>query len=89
MANTNFAIDGKLGVKFDRVSTDPEFALGTVAIGNDHRVYTYVQASGAVATGTCSVDASYQCTDAAGTYTADTALADNEYGWVWLTTSPF
>ena len=26
--------------------------------------------------------------DAAGTYTADTAFADGEYGWVRKTTSP-
>jgi len=41
-----------------------------------------------VATGTCTVTGS-NLTDAAGTYTADTAFASGEYGWVRLTTSPF
>lgn len=89
MANTHFATDGKLGVKLNRTSVDPEFALGTVCIADNKRSYVYVQANGAVATGTATVDGSYQLTDAAGTYTADVAFADNEYGWVWLTTSAF
>ena len=90
MSNTNFAIDGMLGVKLDRVSDTPEFALGTTVRGNDQRIYTYGQANAAVAAGTCTLDAStFQITDTAGNHTALTAMADNQYGWVYRTTSPF
>jgi hypothetical protein len=90
MPNTNYITDGTLGVKLDRVSTTPEFKLGQTVIGTNGRVYTYGLASEAVATGTCTLNAStFAITDLAGNHTADTALASGEYGWVYRTTSPF
>lgn len=88
MPNTHFATDGTLSVRFDRRTTTPEFALGQVVIGNKSRHWTYVLASEAVATGTCTVNATtFALTDAAGSHTADTAFASGEYGWVYKTTS--
>jgi hypothetical protein len=87
MANTNFATDGTLYVGFNRRTTTPEFALGQVVIGNGAKHWTYVQASEAVATGTCTVSAAFALTDAAGSHTADAAFASGEYGWVYKTTS--
>lgn len=72
-----------------RRTTTKEFKLGTSAHDDANRSWTYVQASEAVATGTCTVSAAWALTDAAGTYTADTAFASGEYGWVRLTVSPF
>lgn len=89
MANTNYATDGTLGVKLDRVTDDQEFALGTVVIGNGATDWIYCQANGAVATGTCTLDASFQLTDTAGNYTAVTAFADNQFGWVYKTATTF
>lgn len=79
-----------IGIDYALRTTEPDFALGTPSIGNKSDTWVYVQANGAVATGTCTVSGSggFQCTDAAGNYTADTAFADNEYGWVRLTDSP-
>jgi hypothetical protein len=62
--------------------------LGTPQIGALNDTWVYVQASEAVATGTCTVSAAFALTDTAGTYTADTAFASGEYGWVRKTTSP-
>ena len=81
----SYATTPIIGATFDKRTTDAEFALGTTVRGNGNTAWVYVQANGAVATGTCTVDASFQLTDAAGTYTADTAFADNEYGWVRAT----
>jgi len=78
-----------IGANFDRRTTDPEFALGTTVAGNDSHSYTYGKASEAVATGTCTLNAStFAITDLAGNHTAVTAFAINEYGWVRRTTSP-
>ena len=82
MANADFLITPILGGRLTSPTTTAEHALGTVAFGNANTAWIYVQASGAVATGTCTVDGSFQCTDAAGNHTADVAFADNEYGWV-------
>lgn len=77
------------GAGSTRRTTSQEFKLGTVAMGDNNKSYTYVQASEAVATGTCTVSAAWALTDAAGTYTNEAAFASGEYGWVYLTTSPF
>ena len=83
MAVTDYAIDGTLGVDFNRRTTTAEFDLGQTSRGSKNTIWVYVQASGAVATGTCTVNGgTFLVTDAAGTFTADTAFADGEYGWV-------
>jgi hypothetical protein len=79
-----------IGVDFTLRTAAPDFALGTPAIGNKSDTWIYVLSSGTVATGTCTVSGSggFIVTDAAGSYTADTAFAASEYGWVRLTDSP-
>lgn len=76
------------GANASRRTTSPEFKVGTPTFDDSNRSWVYVKASEAVATGTCTVDASFNLTDAAGTYTADVAFASGEYGWVRKTTSP-
>jgi len=76
------------GANISRRTTSPEFKVGTPTFDDSNRSWVYVKASEAVATGTCTVDASFNLTDAAGTYTADVAFASGEYGWVRKTTSP-
>ena len=74
-----------LGVNFDARSqtNDTGHELRTLVNASDGREYIRVQASGAVATGTCTVDlATGLVTDAAGDFTADVAFADGDYGWV-------
>jgi hypothetical protein len=87
MAST-FSSTPKIGVSFTRRTTDPEHGLGTPVLGDKNDTWVYVVATETVATGTCTVDASFNLTDAAGDYTADTAFASGEYGWVRKTTSP-
>ena len=77
-----------VGANASRRTLAKEFVLGTAQIDDQNRSWVYVRASEAVATGTCTVDANFALTDAAGNYTADTAFAINEYGWVRKTTSP-
>lgn len=78
-----FAIDGKVGADLEKRSTTPEFKLGTTVLASDNRGYVYVQANGAIAAAaTAAVDSSFQATSGAGGYTADTAFADNEYGFI-------
>lgn len=76
------------GVNFARRTTTKEYTLGTPQLDDANRTWVYVQASENVATGTCTVSAAFALTDAAGSYTADTAFASGEYGWVRKTTSP-
>lgn len=64
----------------------PGFQPGLVMYGTDNTQWAFGLASGAVATGTCTYNAAtFAITDAAGNHTADTALADGQYGWVRLT----
>lgn len=77
-----------VGVNFARRTTNKEFKLGTPQLDDDNRTWVYVQASEAVATGTCTVSGAFALTDAAGSHTADVAFASGEYGWVRKTTSP-
>ena len=77
-----------VGAAAARRTTAREFKLGTAQIDDLNQTWVYVQASEAVATGTCTVSAAFALTDAAGNYTADAAFASGEYGWVRKTTSP-
>ena len=80
--STDFGTGGMIGVNIDVPSATQTHALLTVEHGNGNTIWVYVQANGAVATGTCTVDSAGQLTDAAGNHTADVAFADNEFGWV-------
>ena len=83
MAVTDYPVSGEIGANFNRGTTSAEYALGQTARGTNNTVWIYVQATAAVATGTCTVNSStFIVTDAAGTYTADTAFAAGEFGWV-------
>ena len=77
-----------VGAQAARRTTNREFKLGTVQLDDSNQTWVYVQASEAVATGTCTVSAAFALTDAAGNYTAETAFAAGEYGWVRKTASP-
>ena len=77
-----------VGPQASRRTSNREFTLGTAQIDDSNRTWVYVQASEAVATGTCTVSAAFALTDAAGNYTAETAFAAGEYGWVRKTASP-
>lgn len=77
-----------VGAQAARRTTNREFKLGTVQLDDSNQTWVYVQASESVATGTCTVSAAFALTDAAGNYTADTAFASGEYGWVRKTTTP-
>jgi hypothetical protein len=84
------AVLDAIGVNTARRTTEAEFKVGTVVIGDDANAWTYGKASETVATGTCTLNGStFAITDAAGNHTADTAFAANEYGWVRRTTTPF
>lgn len=84
MANAYFQTGHLLGVKLDRTSTTPEFAVGQTCRGNGNRSYIYVgPAAGAIsAAAACTVTGAFAVNSTAGNYTADTALATGEYGWV-------
>ena len=87
MAST-FASTPLIGVSLGFTDTTPSFAVGTPVLGNKNDTWVYVYATEAVAVGTCTVDASFNVTDTAGTYTAPVAFALGAYGWVYKTTSP-
>lgn len=83
MAVSDFAIDGQVGVNFNRRTTTREYQLGTVQKGTLNTIWIYVLAAENVATGTCTVNTStFALTDTGGLYTADTAFVSGEYGWV-------
>ncbi len=86
MAST-FAATPTIGIGFADRKTVPDFGLGTPVLGNLNDTWVYVKATEGV-TGTCSVDASFNLTDTAGSYTAPAAFLTGEYGWVTKTTSP-
>jgi hypothetical protein len=88
MANSTFGVLGFVTPQFAQRDTAAVMTLGTPQIGALNDTWVYVQASEAVATGTCTVSAAFALTDTAGTYTADTAFASGDYGWVRKTTSP-
>ena len=88
MANSTYGVLGFVTPQFAQRDTTAVMTLGTPQIGILADTWVYVQASEAVATGTCTVSAAFALTDTAGTYTADTAFASGDYGWVRKTTSP-
>jgi hypothetical protein len=88
MANSTFGVLGFVTPQFAQRDTEAVMTLGTPQIGALNDTWVYVQASEAVATGTCTVSAAFALTDTAGSYTADTAFASGDYGWVRKTTSP-
>ena len=77
-----------VGAHAARRTSTREFKLGTAQLDDTNQTWVYVQASEAVATGTCTVSGAFALTDAAGNYTADVAFASGEYGWVRKTTTP-
>ena len=86
MATSTHAITPSLGINFTERTTSATHALGATVVGDQNELWIYVQANGAVATGTCTVnDTTFELTDAAGNFTTDVAFADNEYGWVYQT----
>ena len=85
---STFAATPSIGVTFADRNTIPDFAVGMPVLGNQNDTWVYVKATEPVATGTCSVDSSFNLTDTAGNYTAVVAFLVNEYGWVFKTTSP-
>jgi hypothetical protein len=87
MAST-FTATPLAGVTFGFTETTPSFAVGTPVLGNKNDTWVYVKATESVATGTCTVDSSFNLTDTAGNYTSPVAFASGEYGWVYKTTSP-
>ena len=88
MANSTYGVLGFVTPQFAQRDTAAVMTLGTPQIGILNDTWVYVKASEVVATGTCSVSAAFALTDAAGDYTADTAFASGDYGWVRKTTSP-
>lgn len=86
MSTSDFVTNGPAGANLHLRSSSANFALGQTARGTNNTAWLYVKASGAVATGTCTVaSATFLATDASGPFTADVALATGEYGWVRLT----
>ena len=79
-----------VGANPSRRTSTKEFALGTAQVDDQNRTWVYVQADVAVAAAAAPVmSASFHLTaGTGGSYTADTAFAINEYGWVRKTTSP-
>ena len=93
MANARHPTSGHIGhftakpYTPDSVSGIPaDHKIGTVFYGADNTQWALGQASGSVATGTCTYNATtFLITDAAGNHTCDTAMADGEIGYVRLT----
>jgi len=79
-----------VGANTDRRTQTQEFDLGTAAIDNQNRTWVYVIADVAVPAANAPVmSAAFHLTaNSGGSYTADTAFAANDYGWVRKTTSP-
>lgn len=80
-----------LGVDFTSTPTTAEFELGTRVMGSDGTEWVYIQASGAITQYyTVAIDENYQAahlTTALNTAGhqigfAQSAFADNDYGWV-------
>ena len=80
---STYATDGTIA-NFTYRTTAPEYKLGSVVIGDENTAWVYVVADVAVAAaGAPVVSATFHLTAATGgTYTADTAFAADEYGWV-------
>lgn len=77
-----YATDGTIGSSTILPTDEPEFALGETAMGSENTIRVYGVASGAVASGSCTLDASYDITDTAGNWNAEVAIGDGQYCWV-------
>ncbi len=79
-----------VGANPDRRTSNQEFDLGTSQMDTDNRTWVYVQAPAAVAAAAVVIltTPAFTIATGAGNYTADTAFAAGEYGWVRKTTSP-
>lgn len=89
--STHHTTSPLVGVRIDATATDIEHALGTRVAGSDGTEWVYVQANGAIAQyDYVTIDEAFQA--ASGTKAAvdagheiafaQTAFADNAYGWV-------
>lgn len=79
-----------VGANTDRRTQSPEYTIGMSALDNQNRTWVYCVADVAVAAAQAPVlSATFHLTAATtGSYTADTAFAVGDYGWVRKTTSP-
>ena len=78
------------GAQANRRTSTPEFKVGTTNLDDSNRTYVYVgPATNAIAAAaTCTVTGAFAVNATAGNYTADTAFAAGDYGWVRKTASP-
>lgn len=79
-----------VGANPSRRTSSPEFKVGTTQLDDANRTWVYVgpSANTISAAATCTVTGAFAVNNTAGSYTADTAFATGDYGWVRKTTSP-
>lgn len=79
-----------VGANPSRRTSSPEFKVGTTQLDDANRTWVYVgpSANAISAAATCTVTGAFAVNNTAGSYTADTAFATGDYGWVRKTTSP-
>ena len=78
------------GAHANRRTSTPEFKVGTTNLDDSNRTFVYVgPATNAIAAAaTCTVTGAFAVNATAGNYTADTAFAAGDYGWVRKTARP-
>ena len=78
------------GAQANRRTSTPEFKVGTTNLDDSNRTFVYVgPATNAIAAAaTCTVTGAFAVNATAGNYTADTAFAAGDDGWVRKTASP-
>ena len=83
-------VTGTIGANTDRRTQTAEFTVGLPALDNQNRSWVYVgpAANAIAAAATCTVTGAFAVNNTAGNYTAETAFAAGDYGWVRKTTSP-
>ena len=79
-----------VGANPSRRTSSLEFKVGTTQLDDANRTWVYVgpAANAISAAATCTVTGAFAVNNTAGSYTADTAFATGDYGWVRKTTSP-
>lgn len=79
-----------VGANPSRRTSSPEFKVGTTQLDDANRTWVYVgpSANAISAAATCTVTGAFAVNNTAGSYTADTAFATGDYGWVRKTASP-
>lgn len=79
-----------IGVQFNKRPTVPEHKVGMPVLSDQNETWVYVgpAANAISAAATCTVTGAFAVNNTAGNYTADTAFATGEYGWVRKTTTP-